>query len=133
MWADESAGAITAALVDTEVVGWHEAASANVITSTTPITPVVTKVDVTGKYQASRPNLRRMRVDLQAFKLGANQAEGKLLRWAIKVDGHRDAAIRQHAGDTDIWAQSFRKGTGTHTVEIVKNGVSQRAYKVRTR
>ena len=27
----------------------------------------------------------------------------------------------------------FRKGTGTHTVQILKNGVSQRTYKVRTR
>ena len=39
-----------------------------------------------------------------------------MLRWTIKVDGHRAVSIRQHAGDTDIWAQAFRKGTGTHTV-----------------
>ena len=63
----------------------------------------------------------------------ANQAEGSLLRWTIKVDGHRAAAISQHAGDTDLWEQTFRAGTGTHTVEILKNGVSQHTYKVRTR
>ena len=88
---------------------------------------------MTGKYKASRPHPRRLRVDLSAFQLGANQAEGRMLRWTIKVDGHRAAAIRQHAGDTDVWAQTFRKDTGTHTVEILKNGVSQRTYKVRTR
>ena len=56
-----------------------------------------------------------------------------MLRWTIKVDGHRAAAIRQHAGDSDVWAQTFRAGTGTHTVQILKNGVSQRTFKVRTR
>ena len=76
---------------------------------------------------------RRLRVALSAFALGANQAEGSMLRWTIKVDGHRAAAIRQHAGDTDVWAQTFRAGTGTHTVQILKNGVSQRTFKVRTR
>ena len=50
----------------------------------------------------------------------------------VKVDGHRALSIRQHAGDSDVWGQTFRKGTGTHTVEIVKNGVSQRTYKVHT-
>ena len=98
--------------------------------TTTPTTPAVTKVDVTGNYQASRPHARRLRLDLSASALGANQAEGNMLRWTIKVDGHRAAAIRQHAGETDIWAQTFRKGSGTHTVQILKNGVSQRTYKV---
>ena len=101
--------------------------------STTPTTPAVTKVDVTGSYKATRPNPRRVRVDLSAFALGANQAEGTMLRWTIKVDGHRAAAILQHAGDSDVWAQTFRAGTGTHTVQILKNGVSQRTFKVRTR
>ena len=133
VWADGPADAITATLTDTAVVGWDVATSENVTTTKTPTTPVVTKVDVTGKYQASRPSPRRMRVDMQAFKLGANQAEGSLLRWRIKVDGGRSALIRQHAGDSDVWAQSFRKGTGTHTVEILKNGVSQHTYKVGTR
>ena len=91
------------------------------------------KVDVTGNYKATRPHPRRVRVDLSAFALGANQAEGSMLRWTIKVDGHRAAAIRQHAGDSDVWAQTFRAGTGTHTVQILKNGVSQRTFKVRTR
>ena len=45
--------------------------------TTTPTTPAVTKVDVTGKYKATRPHARRLRVDLSAFELGANQAEGK--------------------------------------------------------
>ena len=88
---------------------------------------------MTGKYKATRPHARRLRVELSAFALGANQAEGSMLRWTIKVDGHRAAAIRQHAGDTDVWAQTFREGTGTHTVQILKNGVSQQTFKVRTR
>ena len=29
--------------------------------------------------------------------------------------------------------QQFRKDTGTHTVEIIKNAESQRTYKVRSR
>ena len=127
------AGAITATLTDTLVQGWGSATSENVSTITTPTAPVVTTVDVTGKYQVTRPQPRRLRIDLQAFELGANEIEGKILRWRIKVDGHRAAAIRQHAGDSDIWAQQFRKGTGTHTVTVFKNGVSQRTYKVSTR
>ena len=124
-------GAVAATLTDTKITGWGKVSEGEVTTTTTPTTPAVTKVDVTGKYQASRPSPRRLRVNLSAFELGANQAEGSMLRWTIKVDGHRAASIRQHAGDTDIWAQTFRKGTGTHTVEIIKNGVSQRTYKVR--
>jgi hypothetical protein len=128
------AGSTTATVTDSTFAGWASATSGNVTTTTTtPATPAVTKVDVSGTYQATRPHARRMRVHLSAFALGANQEEGTVLRWTIKVDGHRAAAIRQHAGDADVWAQTFRADTGTHTVQILKNGVSQRTYKVRTR
>ena len=130
---DGPAGSIAATVTDTKFTGWSSATSGSVTTTTTPTTPAVTKVDVTGTYRASRPHPRRLRLDLQAFQLGANQAEGSMLTWAIKVDGHRAVTIRQHAGDTDGWAQTFRAGTGTHTVQIIKNGVSERTYKIRTR
>jgi len=93
----------------------------------------VVKVNVRGKSHASRPWARRLRVDMQAYKLGAHQVEGKTLSWTIKVDGHWDASFRQHAGDKDLWAKSFRKHTGTHTVQVIKNGVRQHTYTVRTR
>ena len=121
---DGPADSITATLIDTSVTGWDATTAGQVTQATT--------VDVTGAYQATRPATHRLRVKLQAFELGVDQVEGKQLHWVIKVDGHRSAAIRQHAGENDVWAQRFRKGTGTHTVEIVKNGVSQRTFKVRT-
>jgi hypothetical protein len=127
---DGPADAITATVTDTRIEGWDAATSDGVTTTTTP---AATDVDVTGTYHASRPAPRHLRVKLQAFALGANQAEGKMLRWRIKVDGHRAAAIRQHAGETDVWAQRFHQGTGTHTVEILENGVSQRTFQVHTR
>jgi hypothetical protein len=124
------AGSVTATVTGTTFTGWGSATSGSVAMTTTPTTPAVTKVDVTGNYKATRPHPRRLRLDLSASALGANQAEGNMLRWTIKVDGHRASAIGQHAGETDIWAQTFRKGSGTHTVQILKNGVSQRTYKV---
>ena len=131
-------GTVSATLIDTKIAGWGTVTAGEVTTTTTPVTtptttPAVVKVDVAGKYHASRPQADRLRIVLSAFALGANQAEGSMLRWTIKVDGHRAAAIRQHAGDSDVWAQTFRAGTGTHTVQILKNGVSQRTFKVRTR
>lgn len=133
VYADES-DAVSATVVDTSIRGWTSATGGSVTRSTTPPpAPATTRVDVTGKYAASRPQVRRLRLDLRAFKLGANEVEGKLLRWTVGVDGHRVATITQHAGDADVWAQQFRKGTGTHTVKIAKNGVSQHTYRVRTR
>ena len=88
--------------------------------------------NVDGTYDVTRPQVRRLRVDLDAYELETNQVEGKVLRWTIKVDGHRAATTRQHAGESDVWAHLFRKGTGAHTVEILKNGVSQHTYKVAT-
>jgi hypothetical protein len=129
---DGPANAITATVIDTPIVGWSTATSGNVAVTQTPVTPAVTKVNVTGDFKATRKHDRRLRVDFQAFPLAANQAEGNLLRWMVKVDGKRVMTVGQHAGDTDTWAQRFRKGTGTHTVEIFKNGVSQHIYKVRT-
>jgi hypothetical protein len=127
---DGPADSISAKTIDTRITGWGTP-SDGIVASTAILG--VTKVDVGGKYQASRPKPRRLRLDLRASKLGANQVAGKMLVWTIEVDGHWDATIRQHAGETDVWAQSFRKHTGTHTVQIAKNGVSQTTYKVRTR
>lgn len=128
---DGPANSITATTIDTPITGWTTRTSGDVTETTTPAAPVVTAVD--GTYQASRPHARRLRVVLQASELGANAVEGKMLRWSIKVDGYRAVGIRQHAGDTNTWAQTFRKDTGTHSVEILKNGVSQHIYKVHTR
>jgi hypothetical protein len=130
---DGPANAITATVTDTSIEGWSPATDGAVTVTTTPTTPAVTKVDVTGTYKAKRPHHRRVYVGFKAVKLGTHQAEGKMLRWTIKVDGHRVTSISQHAGDRDSWAQTFGKGTGTHTVEILKNGVSQHIYKVHTR
>jgi hypothetical protein len=122
---DGPEGATTATVTDTPITGFSSATSGNVTSNRT--------VDVTGRHEASRPNARRLRIDMQAFKLGPNRVEGKMLRWTIRVDGRRAAAIGQHAGETDVWAQQFRKGSGTHTVEIIKNGGDRRTYKVNTR
>jgi hypothetical protein len=120
-------GAATATVVGTSIQGWTTATTGNVTSA-----PAVVKADVDGTYTATRPFPRKLRIDLHATKLGPDQVEGKVLRWRINVDGQRVAVIRQHAGDVDVWAQQFRKGTGTHTVEILKNGVSQRTYKIHT-
>jgi hypothetical protein len=133
------ADSISARTIDTRFTGWGSAVDGNVSTTTTTTTTppaaaqAVTKVDVTGTHQASRPKSRRLRIDVRASKLGAQQVEGRRLVWTIKVDGHWNATIRQHAGDADVWAHSFRKHTGTHTVQILKGGVSQHTYKVSTR
>ena len=129
---EDPADAITATTLDTPITGWGTATSGNVTVHSTPVQPVVTTVDVSGSYQATRPHPRRLRVTLQASALDVNQVEGKTLRWRFKVDGRAAGAIRQHAGETDLWTRHFDKGTGTHTVEIVKNGVSQHTYKIHT-
>ena len=121
---DGADGSITATLTDTTVTGW-DAPTAGAITR-------ATTVDVTGAYHATRPKAHRLRVALNSSKLEADQVEGSKLHWRIKVDGHRAATIDQHAGEHDVWAQTFRKDTGTHTVEIIENGASQRTFKVHT-
>lgn len=128
---DGPENAITAKTVDTPITGWSTPTSGSVDVTTSPEPPVVTDVD--GTYQASRPHPRRLRINLQAFELGANQVEGNQLKWRFRVDGHGAGAIREHAGETDVWSQRFEKGTGRHTVEVLKNGVSQHVYKVDAR
>ena len=88
---------------------------------------------MTGKATVGRPHARSLKITMKANGLGANQAESKALRWKITVDGRLAATVRQHAGDSDTWQQHFVKGTGKHTVKIVKIGVSKRTYKVSTR
>ena len=152
VYAGGTPASVTATVIDTSVTGWTKATDGNVTrvttptTPTTPVTPAVPvtpatpavpvpaaqKVNVVGKHQAKRPNERGLRIGFNAAKLGANQVEGKLLNWRVKVDGRRAALIRQHAGDTDRWAQKFGKDTGTHVVKVVKNGVPVRTYKVHT-
>jgi hypothetical protein len=125
-------GAATATLTDTAITGWTAGTEGDVTETKTETPPAVTTVDVDGECNVTRPGTRRLRIDLQASELGANQAEGAILRWTIKVDGKRVATIRQHAGDTDVSVQRFQAGTGTHSVEILKNGVIEGTYKVRT-
>jgi hypothetical protein len=127
---DGPAGAIKASVTDTTITGWQTETDGELTRSTTP---EVRTVDVDGTHKATRPLPRRLRIDLTASKVGAHEVEGKVLRWRIVVDGRRAAAIRQHAGEKDVWAQTFRAGTGKHTVEVVKNGVSQGTYKIFTR
>jgi hypothetical protein len=125
---DGSADAVTASVSGTSIQGWAADTTGNVT-----VVPVVQRADVNGSYHATRPHPRKLRLNFHAAKIGADQVEGKLLHWRIIVDGQRAAVIRQHAGDSDVWAQRFPKGSGTHTVEILKNGVSQRIYKIHTR
>lgn len=130
---DGAVGSVSAKLIDTTFAGWTTETEGPVTRTITGTAPIVTKVDVKGTYHASRPAARKLRIDLTSFKLGANQVEAKMLVWTIKVDGRHAATIRQHAGDHDVWAQKFAQRTGTHTVEVVKNGVSMVTYKVQTR
>ena len=122
-------GAVTATLTDTALTGWTADTEGDITLSPTE---TVTTVDVDGTHEATRPFARRLRIDLHANALGANEVEGAMLRWKIKVDGKRVAAISQHAGEHELWVQRFQKGTGTHTVKVLKNGVSQGTYKVST-
>lgn len=130
VYVDAVPGSVTAKLTDTAITGWEAPTDGDVTQDTTP---TVTKVDVDGTHSVTRPGVRKIRVHLRSAELGADQVEGKMLRWTIKVDGRRAAAIRQHAGETDVWIQKFQKGTGTHRVEVLKNGVSAGTYKVHTR
>ena len=109
---DAPQGAITATVTDTRFVGWENETSGDVVTS--PGTPVVTDVDVTGRATVTRPSARALKIAMKANPLGDNQAEAAALSWRITVDGKLAAKVAQHAGDADVWKQRFGKGTGTH-------------------
>jgi hypothetical protein len=121
-------GAITASVTATRFVGWEQDTTDNVVSI-----PVVSYVDVTGKAKATRPKARALRITMTANELGPHQIEAKPLRWRITVDGRLATTIRQHAGDSDVWAQRFGKNTGSHTVQVFKNGELRRTLQVATR
>jgi hypothetical protein len=125
-------GSVVATLTDTTVTGWSRGTEGDIAEFTTSAPPVLTTVDVTGECTVTTPRINRLRIKLAAAELGTNEVEGAVLRWTIKVDGKRVETIRQHAGDTAFSVQRFKAGTGTHSVKVLKNGVSQNTYKVDT-
>ena len=96
---------------------------------TPPATPAT--IDVTGSADVTKAD-RKVKVILVSNKLAANQVEGKLLTWKIKVDGKTGLKATQGAGERDVFKQRFAKHTGKHVVEVFKNGSSVAKVKIKT-
>jgi hypothetical protein len=95
-------------------------------------TPAVVTKDVTGTVTSKvRKNLKA-KVTLTTDKLPTGITQGKALTWTIKVDGKIVASFDQNAGQVSRFAFSFKKHTGTHKVDVLKNGAKDVTIKVKT-
>lgn len=99
------------------------------------VTPPPTTMDVSGKYQVTRRNTSkwmRVRIVMTAGAQPEGSVEGKRLVWTIKADGARVFETSQHFGDRSAFVKAFKKKSGKHTVQIMKNGKVVRTVVVRT-
>jgi hypothetical protein len=95
--------------------------------------PAVTKVPVTGTATANEVVRLRVTTLSLAFAtnaLGANQAAGKQL--TFKVTDNGELVFRDTMGPAEKSSVkfAFAKGSGKHKVQILKNGVVDRTFKI---
>jgi hypothetical protein len=105
-------------------------------TTTTP-TPTATTTakpakDVTGTVKAKTPNSLRIKLNFVSDATPANFSEGKALKYKVKVDGVLASKVTQGASEKDVFARVFPRNSGTHKVQVYKDGALVSTYKVRT-
>jgi len=97
--------------------------------------PEVTEVDVTGTETAVpfvKAKRTVVKVHYATDALGADQVQGRRLRFRIVADGEKVYATRMGAGEKALATLSFARGTGKHVVELFKGGVLDQTIKVKT-
>jgi hypothetical protein len=90
-----------------------------------------TKIDVTG-FSRVKIGVRRARVDLFSNPRPENTIRNKRLQWLVRVDGKPVFSIAQGFDNNDFWAQTFRKASGKHLVQLFKNGTRVRSFYIKT-
>jgi hypothetical protein len=95
--------------------------------------PAVTKVPVTGTATANevvRPRVTTLSLAFATNALGANQIAGKQL--TFKVTDNGEVVFRDTMGAAEKSSVKFRfaQGSGKHKVQILKNGVVDRTFKI---
>jgi hypothetical protein len=95
--------------------------------------PAVTKVPVTGTATANevvRPRVTTLNLAFATDALGANQAAGKQL--TFKVTDNGELVFRDTMGPAEKSSVkfAFAQGSGKHKVQILKNGVVDRTFKI---
>jgi hypothetical protein len=96
-------------------------------------TPAVVTKDVTGSVEGKvQGKARKLKLTLTADKLAAGTTQGKALEWKIVVDGSTAASFSQNAGEVTKLSYRFPKNTGTHKVQVFKNGEKVETFKVKT-
>ena len=73
-----------------------------------------------------------MRLDFFSNAQPANTVLGAKLTWKVKADGKTVFVTAQGFGDHDRVKVSFAKNSGKHLVQVYKNGVEVRHFKVKT-
>jgi hypothetical protein len=95
--------------------------------------PVVTKVPVTGTATANevvRPRVTTLSLAFATNALGANQAAGKQLTFKVTDNGELVFRDTMGAAEKSSVKFGFAKGSGQHKVQILKNGVVDRTFKI---
>ena len=95
--------------------------------------PAITKVPVTGTATANevvRLHVTILRLTFATDPLGANHVAGKKL--TFKVTDNREVLFRDTMGPAEKSSVTLKlaEGSGKHKVQILKNGVVDRTFKV---
>ena len=101
----------------------------NVFTFTGQAAPTV--ADVTGDFVATKEG-RKAKVVMTSDPQLENTVLGGKLNWKIRVDGDVVFKTAQKFDDKDVWQRKFPKGTGSHLVQVFKDGVLVKQLTVHT-
>src|SRR3954447_25374907 len=95
--------------------------------------PAVTKVPVSGTATANevvRPRATTLNLTFTTDPLGANQVVGKKLTFKVTDNGEVVFRDTMGADEKSSVKLRFAKGSGKHKVQILKNGVVDRTFKI---
>jgi hypothetical protein len=95
--------------------------------------PAVTKVPVTGTATTNevvRPRVTTLNLAFATDALGANQAVGRKLTFKVIDNGELVFRDTMGAAEKSSVTFAFAKGSGKHKVQILKNGVVDRTFKI---
>jgi hypothetical protein len=95
--------------------------------------PPVTKVPVTGTATANevvRPRVTTLALAFATNALGANQSAGKQLTFKVTDNGALVFRDTMGPAEKSSVKFAFAKGSGKHKVQILKNGVVDRTFKI---
>ena len=94
-----------------------------------------TVVPVTGTdtvTQVVRKHVTVLKVHFVTDALGANEVQGAKLRFKVTSDGKVVYRNQMGAGQKSVATLRFPKGSGKHTVQVLKNGVVDTTVVVKT-